>query len=710
MYYPILLINPAIQFSRELIDSLNERGYFVINATSLRDAWEAIDAGVYAVAIVPAVMDTTSGFSLISRIQRIWAETQIILLDDGEFNERDYDHICWTRGIDHICPPRYSTAEVALIAAKMAGTAPPLTRIPGGITSMSAAMPFQMSTDNEIKDSSPPNRTVEDPLQLELMQLAREYQKTLPAELRKLRKLLLSAREENDNEEAILDIRRITHTISGTAGTLGFMEISEIVHQINDKIKKIEAKGSGTENEWEHLFYLIDRAVSTPERSSLVPMGAAAASQMTNLLIIGENRELLMELHDVGIRNHIHLIPACTRVEALAEIHATEFAGVIVCQDMTNLDPVGLVAEMRAVEGRENLQVAFMSAVDTVDHRVAAASAGALLFLEKPLTEAALIDTAREFATTNARINARVLIVDDDPYFRKHISNLLISEHLEVQELDEPQRILETLEMVNPDILLLDVHMPEISGFDVCRMIRSVPAWRNLPVLFLTGESDVQVRIQCFTVGGDDYIQKPVVKEELLARINVRLERIRLFRERADKDPLTRLLNRRAFLEEVTAKMKEGIHFNRPLSLCIVDLDHFKHVNDTYGHLAGDRVLQAMGKILLSRYRNTDVRGRWGGEEFAVAFFNEEAENAKRLLQEALKALRKLEFTGDGGEIFNVTFSAGVATFPTDAEEFDALFRIADECLYRAKENGRNQIQTVANGLHDTTATERISD
>ena len=699
MYYPILLINSLEQFRRELTESLNERGYFVISAATIREAAEAIDAGVYAVAIVPARLDTLSGFTMISRIQSIWAQTHMVLLDDGEFDERDYDHICRSRGIDHICSPRYTAAEVALIAAKLAGMAPPLTRIPGRNTSHAAVTPYTATDGAAGMSMSSRNKVIDDPLQLELLQLAREYQKTLPAELRHLRKLLASARTAVDNDEDILEIRRTTHTISGTAGTLGFMEISDIVHQINDKVKQIEQRGTGSESEWENLFYLIDRAISTPERSSLVPMGIAASSQSVNLLVIGEERDMLMEIYDLAERNHIHVIPACTRVEALAEISTSEIAGVIVSQDMQNLDPVGLVADMRAMEGRENLHVAFMSAVDSVDRRVAAASAGAMMFLEIPLNEEAIIEVAREFSALTDKINARVLIVDDDPFFRKHISNLLVSEHLEVQELDEPQRILDTLEVTNPDILLLDVQMPEISGFDVCRMIRSVPSWRNLPVLFLTGESDVKVRIECFNVGGDDYIQKPVIKEELLARINVRLERIRLFRERADKDPLTRLFNRRAFMEEVTVKMKEGVHFNRPLSLCIVDLDHFKHVNDTYGHLAGDRVLQSMGKLLLSRFRNTDVRGRWGGEEFAVAFYNEESGQARRLLYEALKALRKMTFTGDGGETFKVTFSAGVATYPSDAREFDALFRIADECLYRAKENGRNQIQTVADSL-----------
>ncbi|MBN2525102.1 MAG: diguanylate cyclase [Deltaproteobacteria bacterium] len=710
MYYPILLVNSSESFCSEISDALNRSGYFVISATTAKDSLEAIDAGVYGVAILPATFETRSGFELLARVRGIWADTKVLMLDDGSLGRENYEFISSTKKIDYICAPNYKSDDVALIAARLAGIAPPMTRIPGAVHSMAAGSPFSMPRRAGTSLPVPPAPrqhsmevgTEEDTLQLEIMRLAREYQKTLPTELRHLRNLITTAQQSFDAEDAIWEIRSITHTISGTSGTLGFMEISEIVHQINDKIKKIQSRGNGTNEEWENLFYLVDRAISTPERSSLVPVGPAAAQDLATLLVLGEDRASLMILQDIGRLNQVRVIPASTRVEALAEIIANDIDGVIIDQDMRNLDPVSLVADLRAMEGHESLQVAFMSNVDSVDRRIAAASAGAMLFLGKPLTDDILVEVAREFATQQSQITARILIVDDDPFFRKHISNILASEHLEVQELDQPQRILETLDVSNPDILLLDVQMPEISGFDVSRMIRSVPRWRNLPVLFLTGESDVKVRIECFNVGGDDYIQKPVIKEELLARINVRLERIRLFKERADRDPLTRLLNRRAFLEEVQAKMTEAAHFDRPVSLCIIDLDHFKHVNDTFGHLAGDRVLKAMGKLLLSRFRNTDVRCRWGGEEFAVVFYNEGGANAKRLLYEALKALRKLEFTGDGGESFQVTFSSGVATFPRDAATFDQLFKVADECLYRAKENGRNQIQTAGSGQGDT--------
>jgi diguanylate cyclase (GGDEF)-like protein len=285
-------------------------------------------------------------------------------------------------------------------------------------------------------------------------------------------------------------------------------------------------------------------------------------------------------------------------------------------------------------------------------------------------------------------------VIDDDEPFREHIGAILRESGFSVTTLGEPKEIMEVADRIKPDIMLLDVMMPEISGFDVCRMLRSSTEWKEVPILFLTAEADPKVRLECFRAGGDDYIKKPVLKEELLARINVRTERIRLYKERADRDALTSLPSRRAFIELFKLRIAEGKRFNRPVSLCLIDIDHFKYVNDTYGHLTGDRVLAGLGTLLASRFRAVDVRGRWGGEEFTVVFYNEGQDTAKLILSRLLEEFRSIEFVGDHGEKFFCTFSCGIAEMPCDGSTSDDLFRIADERLYAAKESGRNCIIT----------------
>jgi diguanylate cyclase (GGDEF)-like protein len=349
--------------------------------------------------------------------------------------------------------------------------------------------------------------------------------------------------------------------------------------------------------------------------------------------------------------------------------------------------------DLRSIDGIGDLPIGIMSADSTIQNRVAATHAGASQFLEKPLSADQMVEVARYFTTVTENVNSRVLIVDDDDIFGAHIEAILRSEGMEVTYLEEPERILQTIEQVKPDILLLDVMMPKISGFEVCRMLRSTTVWNEIPILFLTAESSPDVRLECFRAGGDDYIEKPVVREELLARIGVRLERIRLFREKADRDGLTGLPNRRAFIDLFKLRIAEGHRYNSPASLCLLDLDHFKQINDHYGHLAGDKVLVGLGKLLSSRFRTIDVRGRWGGEEFTVVFYGEDATTSKLILTRVLTEFRKMTFEGDHGEQFNVTFSCGISTFPKDGDTFDALFRRADELLYAAKKAGRDCIE-----------------
>ncbi len=165
-----------------------------------------------------------------------------------------------------------------------------------------------------------------------------------------------------------------------------------------------------------------------------------------------------------------------------------------------------------------------------------------------------------------------------------------------------------------------------------------------------------------------------------------------MMRDRSNTDVLTGLLIRRAFMEELFEMKEESQRNGLIYSLALIDVDHFKGINDTYGHLAGDRVLSALGQLLKKRFRVEDVRGRWGGEEFIVAFRHIGRETSRGALLRALEELRQMEFTGDHGEKFSISFSSGIVSYPDDKENVDELLRLADERLYKAKEAGRNCI------------------
>jgi diguanylate cyclase (GGDEF)-like protein len=165
-----------------------------------------------------------------------------------------------------------------------------------------------------------------------------------------------------------------------------------------------------------------------------------------------------------------------------------------------------------------------------------------------------------------------------------------------------------------------------------------------------------------------------------------------MLKERSDKDTITGLLLRRAFSEQLNSILAESERINQNFSLCLLDIDHFKKVNDTYGHLAGDKVLAGFGQLLLRRFRVDDLRGRWGGEEFVLAFRRERKEVIHKAIERVLEEFRDIAFTGDEGEIFHCSFSGGLVTFPEDGSTIFELLQKADQRLYKAKKQGRNQI------------------
>src|ERR1019366_3584587 len=215
---------------------------------------------------------------------------------------------------------------------------------------------------------------------------------------------------------------------------------------------------------------------------------------------------------------------------------------------------------------------------------------------------------------------------------------------------------------------------------------------RDVPILFLTARNDLESRIAAFDAGADDYLAKPLVPEELLSRVRVRLDRRRLLRGTTERDPLTRCMSRGALLDALGSRLSEARRHSRTLSLALLDLDRFKRINDTYGHVVGDHVLMGLGRLLTARFRLEDLRGRWGGEEFVIAFPNEPAATAAVVLSRVLEEFGRLPFQSEKGEKFFVSFSAGVSSFPADGNSVDALIRAADKRIYDAKRGGRAHV------------------
>jgi diguanylate cyclase (GGDEF)-like protein len=248
----------------------------------------------------------------------------------------------------------------------------------------------------------------------------------------------------------------------------------------------------------------------------------------------------------------------------------------------------------------------------------------------------------------------------------------------------------------NPDLILLDVDMPDIGGFEVCRRLKEDAATCSIPVIFLSGSGGIDDRVKGLDLGAVDFVTKPFDAFELRARVRAALRTKHLqdlLRKYALIDPLTELPNRRALDERLQQEWARLLRYGGHLSVVMADIDTFKRVNDQFGHPAGDEVLRQVARLLAEGCRESDTPARYGGEEFAVIAPGTTAQAAASFAERLRKTIcsRPLEVHGRALE---VTASFGVADNqgPRSPEE---LVRAADEALYRAKSAGRNCVKGV---------------
>jgi diguanylate cyclase (GGDEF)-like protein len=422
-----------------------------------------------------------------------------------------------------------------------------------------------------------------------------------------------------------------------------------------------------------------------------------AAPTTPRVLVVDSDRAVRSQLLELGRERLLSVVAVATSAEALAEAARAPFDAVFI-DGSVGPEALALAHDLRAREGQERLPLAFLSETSDMERRVAAAHAGASLFLSKPVDPYAFGAAVDQMLAQGRGGKMRVLLIDDDAEFVLCVTAVLEREGILVHSAADATRLVELLDETRPDLVLLDAMLPQVSGWDAIRIIRTTPEHRDVPILFLTGCTDLASRVDAFNAGADDYLGKPLVTEELLARVRVRLDRRRLVREMTERDSLTRCLSRRTLLDALASRLSEARRHARPLSLALLDVDRFKRVNDSYGHLVGDQVLMALGRLLNARFRLEDLRGRWGGEEFVLVFPGETAPTTAALLSRVLDEFRALGFQSELGGRFFVTFSAGISSFPGDGATVDALIRAADRRLYEAKRSGRAAVVAAAAG------------
>ena len=332
----------------------------------------------------------------------------------------------------------------------------------------------------------------------------------------------------------------------------------------------------------------------------------------------------------------------------------------------------------------------FLSSRDDFDARLNAVRAGGAAYVVKPPRALQIVGLLDELTGARAAEPYRILVVDDDPEVASYHCVILQEAGMVTRHVAEPARALQVLKEFRPDMVLMDMYMPGCLGSDLAGVIRQMPDYFALPIVYLSSETNRKKQFVAMRIGADGFMMKPVKADELVSAVAIRAERMRALRGLIARDSLTGLLNHTAVTQMLEALMAAADRRASPLAFVMIDIDTFKLVNDTHGHPVGDQVIIALARLLRHQLRRSDVVGRYGGEEFAVVLQDTPLEEAGAIIDKLRVMFSRIVFHAGSGE-FSCTFSAGVAAYHSHLR-FESLCEAADQALYRAKHQGRNQV------------------
>lgn len=359
--------------------------------------------------------------------------------------------------------------------------------------------------------------------------------------------------------------------------------------------------------------------------------------------------------------------------------------------DAANRDAAALATQVQALRGQFsashivglNLGEDFES-----QHGALAAGCDTCFAVGTPLAN--LLARIVKLCTTEDEAPYKVLVVEDSKTAGALIRRTLSEGGMESQTITRPQEVLHALQSYRPDLVLMDMYMPGCTGVEVTRVIRQHAEFLSTPVVYLSGDTNVALQVDALRLGGDHFLTKPFNPVILNAVVKSKIDRYRTLRRTMLNDSLTGLLNHTSSKQQLQATINAARLDGSSLCVAMVDIDHFKAVNDTYGHPMGDHVIRSLAWLLKQRVRRSDAVGRYGGEEFVVVLPGSVWAQAHAVLDRIRADFALIHHPVEDGW-FSCTFSCGIAQWNPDLDA-ETLLKRADLALYQAKHAGRNQV------------------
>jgi len=534
--------------------------------------------------------------------------------------------------------------------------------------------------------------TKKDQLNSQLAELEERFRTRLSSELTSMSEIA-DRLQQAGSDRVLQDLRDRLHKLAGSAGTFGYAELGSRCRELEQQAQaEIECEHSDPQAlealaiATRHLHLLLQRTTPTPEQAQTLSSVDQTELGRRHIGLLVEEQSLAQKMQQTltSFGYQVSLFRRQSDIDADLHLDAL----------IVDTSPKGYNMLLQAPFIERSEQATTLLVISSQDNfisRLQAVRAGACGFFTKPVDLPSLESRLERSFNNHQGGPFRVLIVDDDTELAARYQLVLGNNGMLVETASEPNLLLEKMRNFLPDVVLMDISMPDYSGPELAQVIRLNDDWLRVPIVYLSAETNAERQMNALLKAGDDFITKPISDSALVTTVYARAQRARMVSDALSRDSLTGLLKHADIKDQLEIEIGRAQRSREPVSIVMIDIDHFKTVNDKYGHPVGDNVIRALSNLLRQRLRKVDRLGRYGGEEFVAVLPNCSLKNARQIIDNIRSAFADLQFSADT-QTFNCSFSAGISACEASGWQSEGLLDLADKRLYKAKKAGRNQV------------------
>jgi len=691
----ILVIDDDKNFRELAGDLLKGKGYEVVLTRSAKEASATLEAKRPALAIVDYRLPEVDGMTWITNVREQNFNFPIVLCTGNWCDQKTFN---WLRNIlrvslviqKPIVPELFleSLENIIPPPQQKAKAAPAEFEKPKGFKAQPVldASQVEESLEQIEKMLSDEDLFAEEAERLKKLKRKIETQnaikkareafvKELPEAWNELTSAVKKARENPKNLLLLQEAMGIAHKVKGTAGSYGFTKIGQFAERIENFLVTVDPH-SDTEQEviWAEIIRCVTEGTQVAEEISRTESDRQETKKlpsMTCLAVVPEGgypgplkgaaQDANCDLEIVG-----------SSVGAIVKFGKTQYDAALIDLSLdTTTGKFQLAKELRQA-AKKTIPICFVNAANEEFTQADIVYGGASVLLDSEVTRGSLSEALQIMAIAGQMRKPRVLCVDDDPLLSSFVESVLAPAGITVRSLNEPIVILDVMHEFQPDLILLDVIMPGLTGYEVCRLLKSHDDWKHVPVIFLTSKSDSEGKRAAFTAGGTDFLSKPVLMDELLSRVKAHITQT-LSEVSTRIDPQSRVLTASALAAESDQLINICHQQSQSLTVGAISIVDYDQLDTLNGAFSSEHTVGKLGELLNQRMRAEDLRGRVDGGDFIIVLPGETTEVISKIFELLKEDWEKMWFPSARGREFQTSLAFSTAEFPLEGDNFEKL-------------------------------------